>query len=116
MLLLRGSCIEVMLALNSTAVSKHDVHASTLHVHVCVCVQVAVLAFSLAAVGLCIFSLASRHFNKLTTDIWEHMVEVSAAQALRLPARRVVAVVVLLSHKICFDTVQRDFAVIIRGV
>lgn len=41
--------------------------------------QVAVLTFSLAAVGLCIFSLASRHFSKLTTDIWEHMVEVSAA-------------------------------------
>ena len=38
--------------------------------------QVAVLTFSLVAVGLCIFSLASRHFNKLTTDIWEHMVEV----------------------------------------
>ncbi len=38
--------------------------------------QVAVLTFSLAAVGLCIFSLASRHVNKLTTDIWEHMVEV----------------------------------------
>ena len=34
------------------------------------------LTFSLAAVGLCIFSLASRHFSKLTTDIWEHMVEV----------------------------------------
>ncbi|CAN0535423.1 unnamed protein product, partial [Ectocarpus sp. 12 AP-2014] len=39
--------------------------------------QVAVLTFSLVAVGLCIFSLASRHFNKLTTDLWEHMVELA---------------------------------------
>ncbi|CAB1107887.1 unnamed protein product [Ectocarpus sp. CCAP 1310/34] len=39
--------------------------------------QVAVLTFSLVAVGLCIFSLASRHFSKLTTDLWEHMVELA---------------------------------------
>ena len=40
------------------------------------------LAFSLTAVGLCIFSLASRHFSKLTTDIWEHMVEVRQLASL----------------------------------
>ncbi|CAM9740715.1 unnamed protein product, partial [Scytosiphon promiscuus] len=39
--------------------------------------QVAVLTFSLAAVGLCIFSLASRHFSKLTTDLWEHVIELA---------------------------------------
>ncbi|CAM9137217.1 unnamed protein product [Discosporangium mesarthrocarpum] len=37
--------------------------------------QVAVLTFSLFAVGLSIFSIASRHFSKLQTDLWEHTIE-----------------------------------------
>ncbi|CAM9695876.1 unnamed protein product [Ascophyllum nodosum] len=71
--------------------------------------QLAVVTFSLVAMGLCIFSLASRHSDKLTTDIWEHMVELATLFSWYA------ALLILWIRRPWYDTTDEDLDEQIEG-